>query len=80
MFFSLSKLWYGDMKHLFLQEKESMASVVKAVDKAGGYMYGHADGSSMSSLVSAYYGAEYDYEGTGSMKEKFFSMDTSPKN
>jgi hypothetical protein len=67
-------------KHIFLQEKESMAIVVKAVDKAGGYMYGHADGSSMSSLVSAYYGAEYDYERTGSMKEKFFSMDTSPKN
>ena len=57
-----------------------MASVVKAVDKAGGYMYGPADGSSMSSLVSAYYGAEYDYERTGSVKEKYFSMDNSSKN
>ena len=57
-----------------------MASVVKAVDKAGGYMYGHTDGSSMSSLVSAYYGAEYDYERTGQIKEKYFSMDTSSKD
>ena len=55
-----------------------MAAVVKAVDKAGGYMYGSNDMSSMSSLVSAYYGADFDYTRTASVKERYF-MDSSSK-
>ena len=53
-----------------------MAGVLKAVDKAGGYMYGAADMTSMSSLVSAYYGADFDYTRTATVKEKYF-MDAS---
>ena len=68
---------YYNLLLFHFQDKESMAGVVKAVDKAGGYMYGYADGSSMSSLVSAYYGADYDYDRTASLREKHFSMDES---
>ena len=50
-----------------------MASVLKAVDKAGGYMYGQADGATMSSLMSANFGAEFDFTRTDFIKEKYFS-------
>ena len=59
------------------QDKESMASVLKAVDKAGGYMYGQADGATMSSLMSDNFGAEYDFSKTAFIKEKYFSMDNN---
>ena len=62
---------------MILQDKDSMVGVLKAVDKAGGYMYGHADGATMSSLMSANFGADYDFTRTASVKEKYFSMDTS---
>ena len=54
-----------------------MACVLKAVDKAGGYMYGYTDGATMSSLMSANFGAEYDFTKTASVKEKYFPMDVS---
>ena len=50
-----------------------MASVLKAVDKAGGYMYGEADGATMSRLMSANFGAEFDFTRTDFIKEKYFS-------
>ena len=46
-----------------------MTSVLKAVDKAGGYMYGQADGSSMSSLMSANFGVDYDFVKNSAIKE-----------
>ena len=52
-----------------------MASVLKSVDKAGGYMYGQAD--SASDMMSTAFGADYDFLKTASVKEKYFSMDTS---
>jgi len=54
-----------------------MAAVLKAVDKAGGYIYGQEEGSSMSAMMSTAFGAEYDFFKTASVREKYFSMDTT---
>lgn len=54
-----------------------MATVLKAVDKAGGYMYGQDDGATMSSLMSANFGAEFDFTRTDFIKEKYFSNDST---
>ena len=54
-----------------------MANVSKAIDKAGGYMYGCGEGSSISEMMSSTFGADYDYFKTASVKEKYFSMDTT---
>ena len=54
-----------------------MASVLKSVDKAGGYMYGQADSATASDMMSTAFGADYDFFKTASVKEKYFSMDTS---
>ena len=53
-----------------------MASVMKAVDKAGGYMYGHADGASMSSLMSANFRADFDFSKNAHTKDRYFSTNT----
>ena len=54
-----------------------MAAVLKAVDKAGGYMYGQADGATMSTLMSANFGAEFEFSRTSFLKEKYLSTDTT---
>ena len=54
-----------------------MAAVLKAADKAGGYMYGQADGATMSSLMSANFGAEFEFSRTSFLKEKYLSTDTT---
>ena len=57
----------------FLQDKESMIAVLRAVDKAGGYIYGPNSGSN---LTSSAFSADYEFFRNASVKEKYFSMDT----
>ena len=60
-----------------IQEKESMYQVMKAVDKANGYVFGkNEESSTLSSMMSTAVGADFDFFKTASIKEKYFTSDT----
>ena len=54
-----------------------MVNVSRAIDKAGGYMYGCEEGASFAEMMSSAFGADYHYFKTASVKEKYLSTDTT---
>ena len=48
------------MLWLLMQDKESVYEVVKAVDKASGYIFGEGDDATMAMMSSAM-GADFDF-------------------
>ena len=51
-----------------------MYQVMKAVDKANGYVFGkNEESSTLSSMMSTAVGADFDFFKTASIKEKYLS-------
>ncbi len=54
-----------------------MFQVMKAVDKANGYVFGKNDeAATLSSMMSTAMGADFDFFKTALAKEKYLSSDT----
>ena len=45
---------------LYMQDKESVANVIKVIDKANGYIFNQAD-HNIAALMSSAVGADFDY-------------------
>ncbi|XP_065838240.1 GPN-loop GTPase 2-like isoform X2 [Oscarella lobularis] len=62
---------------LNIQDKQSVANVVKAVDKANGYVFGAGERQcdDVFSLMSSAFGADFDFFKTSSVKEKYFETE-----
>eukprot|EP00731_Ephydatia_muelleri_P032210 Em0023g717a len=57
---------------LCITDKETVLEVMKAVDKAGGYVYSAGEGtSSLASLLSVSVGADLDFFKSASVREKY---------
>ncbi|KAH3841237.1 hypothetical protein DPMN_114696 [Dreissena polymorpha] len=60
---------------LFVEDKESMLRVMKAVDKANCYVFGDLEDRNMQQMLSCAVGAEFEYEKIKTVQERFVDME-----
>ncbi|XP_052796690.1 GPN-loop GTPase 2-like isoform X2 [Mya arenaria] len=67
---------------LFVEDKEIMLRVMKAVDKANGYVFGDLEERNLQEMLSCAAGAEFEYEKIQNIQEHFVddSAGTSTEN
>lgn len=56
---------------LYVEDKESMLSVIRQVDKANGYCYGTNEERNIQSMLSAAVGADFEFFKSATVQEKY---------
>ncbi|XP_794415.1 GPN-loop GTPase 2 [Strongylocentrotus purpuratus] len=63
---------------LNIQDKDSVLTAVKTIDKANGYAFGDLEERNLKTLMSCAVGADFEFFKTASVQEKYMQEDSKP--